>query len=181
VNDKHARLAGLLLGALFVGCRSTYYDARFGPPTNEVRVATANDQGQARTLISVRGVRRAADGEPATAELRMRLENLGTQAFVLEQSSLELLCGDFLQFGPPRVLSNDPSEIAPGAAGIYELRFPMPDGKTPDDINFTSLSLRFTLDFGGERVTTGMQFERLWPAYGPSYPVSFGFSYGYYD
>jgi hypothetical protein len=174
---RPATTAGLLLCALAGGCRSTYYDARFGPVTNEVRVATEDGQGQARVLISVRGVRRASDGEPPSAELRVRLENLGTRDFLLEQPSLELLCGDLLPFGPARVLSNAAPQVTPGTSGIYELRFPMPGGRSPDEVNFSGLNLRFTLDFAGERVTTGMQFERIWAYYGPP-SMSFGMYYG---
>jgi hypothetical protein len=168
----------VLLCLLPSACRSAYYDARFGPVTNEVRLATTDGQGQARALVSVRGVRRAADGEPASSELRLRLENLGSLPFTLDLPSLELLCGDLLPFGRPRILSNDPPQVAPGAAAIYELRFPMPDGHDPDDVNFSGLNLRFTLDFGTERVTAGTQFERIWAYHAPP-STSFGFYYGY--
>jgi hypothetical protein len=178
VSRIRATIVGLLLGALAGGCRSTYYDARFGPVTQEVRLATEDGQGQARALVSVRGVRRSQEGEPACAELRLRLENLGTRAFLLEQPSLELLCGDLLPFGPARVLSNEAPQVTPGTAGIYELRFPMPGGRSPDEVNFSGLNLRFTLDFEGERVTAGTPFERIWPYYGPP-SMSFGMYYGY--
>ena len=113
----------------------------------------------------------------------MRLENLGRVPVRLEQPSLELLSGDFDPFGPAQIVSADPQLppiLGPGESANYELRFPMPGGRHPDSVNFAALNLRFTLDFDGERVTTGVQFLR---AYRDGYPyhghVRFGFTYGY--
>ena len=183
------RSLALSLALIGAGCHSTWYGVRFAPAANEVIVETdraseGSGLGRARVLLSVRGVRRADSdtGEPARVEIRARLENVGQAPFFLQQQSLELLSGDLLPFGAARITSDDPPRVEPDRAAILDLHFPMPDGKSPDDVHFDALHLRFALDFDGEVVTTGVQFERREPYADPYYRTrfSFGLGYGYY-
>jgi hypothetical protein len=177
----------LPLSLIGAGCHSTWYGVRFAPAANEVIVRAERDheregrQGRARVLLSVRGVRRADPdtGEPARVEVRARLENIGQVPFYLQQQSLELLSGDLLPFGAARITSDGPPRAEPDRAAVLDLHFPMPDGKSPDDVHFDALHLRFSLDFDGEVVTTGVQFERRDDPYHDRSRFSFGFGYGY--
>jgi len=178
-----------LLPLALVGCHSTWYGVRFAPAANEVIVESERAHehegrlARARVLLSVRGVRRAdADtGEPARVEIRARLENVGQVPFHLQQQSLELLSGDLLPFGAARISSDDPPRVEPDRAAVLDLLFPMPEGKRPDDVHFDALHLRFALDFDGEVVTTGVQFERREQYADPFYDRSrFSFGFGYY-
>lgn len=176
----HRGLIPLALLLFATGCHSTWYGAQFAPVANEVRVATDDARGQARALVSVRGVRRtdSKTGEAARVELYMRLENLGAVAFHIQQQSLELLSGELIPFASAAIHSEDPPRVEPGAAANLDLYFPMPPGREPDEVDFRALNLRFTIDFEGEVVTTGVQFERRY--YEPRSRFVFG-SYGVYD
>jgi hypothetical protein len=164
-------LAALAIpSALSAGCASTYYSARFGPATSEAMVSPPQKpEAAARVLVSVIGVRKpdSKSGTPAEAELRMRMENLGRVPVRPEEHSLELLSGALEPFGTARIVSQDPPVVAPGAASTFDLFFPMPGRKSPEEVDLRSLNLRFTLDFDGQPVTTGINFERVVPVYDP--------------
>jgi hypothetical protein len=149
--------------ALAAGCHSTYYAVQFVPATNEVpAIVPARDDAKARSLVSIRGVKRAdkKSGAPEQVDIRMRIENLGQVPCTLEQHTLQLLSGDLEPFGAAQVNSSDPPVIAPGATSNFELYFPMPNGKKSDNVSFKSLNLRWTLDFDGQAMTNGATFER---------------------
>ena len=186
MNSKRLASLAPVLWLLLGACQTTWYGARFSPVANEVVVDAEQQPGQARALMSVRGVRRAQSGEPAQVEMRMRLENTGDVPFHLQQGSLELLSGDLVPFGAARILSEDPPRVEPRGAAVLDLSFPVPAGRDPDEVDFGSLHLRFSLDFDGEVVTTRAQFERRsHPYYDYGYPYPyyrsrFFLGYGYY-
>ena len=90
----------LALAGLAAGCRGPWYDHRFFPsPIGlEVGPREGEDSG-ARVLVTVLGIRRPADGQPAKFEVRMRIENGGSRDVVLEGESLELLAADLTPIG----------------------------------------------------------------------------------
>ena len=84
-------LSAFSVAACLTGCMSTYYDARFTPQTTEA-IASGTAGAQARSVVSIVGVRRKdrQTGAPPQVEFRMRVENLGKVPCTLEQHSLQL-------------------------------------------------------------------------------------------
>jgi hypothetical protein len=176
----HLVLAPLL--ALLAGCRSTWYDVRFVPAPLEVRVtAEGEPQAQARALLSVRGIRRAKDGQPAKVEMKLRVENMGASDVQLDPASLELLAADLVPFGEPRVFP-PPEPIPPGSDAVYEIAFPVPGGRQVDDYDLRGLNLKWDLRFGDRAATTSVIFERFTTPYEyPRTQVGLGLGFGFHD
>jgi hypothetical protein len=176
----HLVLAPLL--ALLAGCRSTWYDVRFVPAPLEVRVtAEGEPQAQARALLSVRGIRRAKDGQPAKVEMKLRVENMGASSVQLDPEHLELFAADLERFGEPRVFP-PPEPIPPGSDAVYEIAFPVPGGREIDDYDLRGLNLKWDLRFGERVATTSVIFERFAPPYEyPRTQVGLGLGFGFHD
>jgi len=176
----HHAFAPLL--ALLAGCRSTYHDVRFVPAPLEVRVtAEGEPQAQARALLSVRGIRRAKDGQPAKVEMKLRVENLGASDVQLDADSLELYAADLERFGEPRV-NPPPEPIPPGSGVVYGIEFPVPAGRKIDDYDLRGLNLKWDLRFGERAATTSVIFQRFVPAYEyPRTQVGLGLGFGFHD
>lgn len=171
---------------LLAGCTtSRFYDLRFQPAPLEAEVATQAVAGaQVRALATVIGIERARKGHEARAVVRMRLENLGTAGAKLETGTLSLVSADLKAFGGATVEPVDGTakeEIGPGEHAVFELQFPLPDGRRTSEIDFSGLNLRFTLLFGEHRVTTGASFQRVdWRYWDPGSPrVHIGIGYGW--
>jgi hypothetical protein len=157
------RLLSIVAVLASTGCRSTYYSAAFVPATHEAVVKPDRPEGAlAHAFAAVRGVRRMDKdaGTPPLVEVRMRLENRGSVPFHLEQHSLELLSGDFVPFAAAQMSSAGEPRLEPGGAINIDLSFPMPEGRDVDDVDFTSLTLSWTLVFGDTRARTSATFER---------------------
>ncbi|MFN0007277.1 MAG: hypothetical protein ACKVXR_05165 [Planctomycetota bacterium] len=166
----------LLLG--LGSCTSSrFYDHRFQPAPLEVEVGTQAVAGsQVRTLVTVIGIQRAGEGQPASAIVRMRLENLGSAPARLETESMSLVSADLVVFGPARIVSADPAglpegEIAAGGDGAIDLMFPLPEGRKASEVDLSGLNLRFTLRFGEHGATAGATFRRVeWGYWDPGSP-----------
>ncbi len=154
-----------LAATLLSGCASKYYDARFSPPTTEAIANGTQPGSQARSVVSLVGVRRQdkETGAPPQVEFRMRVENLGSVSCTLEQHSLQLLSGALEPFGVAQLESNDPPLIAAGASSNFVVLFPVAPGRRINDIDLRSLNLRWGIAFDGEVITNGMTFERVPP------------------
>ncbi len=63
-------------------------------------------------------------------------------------------------FAPARVDGAPAQALASGASAIFEVAFPLPDGKEVDDLDMAGLNLSWAVEFGAERVTTSVTFER---------------------
>lgn len=172
------RLASIVAVAALLSCSactSTWYPYRFSPAPLEVSLASPNDaQAQGRALVTVLGIRRPAEGRPASVDARMRLENFGDKAMTFVADSPRLVTAGLEAFEPAEPSGLDERALAKGEHAVFELRFPLPRGKDHDDLNLQGLNLKFAVDFEGERVTTGVTFERVVSPYR-------GYPYGYYD
>ena len=156
--------ATLLLGISGLsGCAAKYYDARFSPSTTEATASGTRPGSQARSVVSLVGVRRhdSQTGAPPQVEFRMRVENLGSVPCTLEQHSLQLLSGALEPFGAAQLESNDPPLIAAGTSSNFVILFPAAPGRNIDDIDLRSLNLRWAIAFDGEVITNGMTFEHV--------------------
>jgi hypothetical protein len=179
--------AALLLLGLGSCTSPRFYDYRFQPAPLEVEVGSQSVAGsQVRTLVTVLGIQRAGEGQPASAIVRMRLENLGSAPAKLEIESSSLVSADLVVFGPARIVSADPAgmpeaEIPAGGDASVDLMFPLPEGRRASDVDLSGLNLRFTLRFGEYTATAGATFRRVewgyWdPGYYPHVSIGVGFS-----
>jgi hypothetical protein len=169
----------LFATALAAGCAS-HYAHRFAPAPVEVDLFVDGDaDAQARGLVTVKGIRRPDDGHNATVEARLRIENLGSKPALLAAESLSLVSADLRDMGKARV-TPAPQPIERGEIGVYDVEFELPEGRELDDYDLAGLNFKWEVDFGGERVLSGLTFERVHGA--PRDPqVSFGFGYFHAD
>lgn len=174
----HARsLLPLLSLAALGACQSPWYAARFAPAPLEVQLAAEGEpSAQARALLTVVGIRRAADGQPAQVVVRLRLDNMGDARLALVPDGFDCVTSDLVSMQPPG-LDADPGEpLAPGESRTWTVAFPVPAGRTPEDLDWRGLNLKWTVDFEGRRVTTGVTFDRVWD--GGYYDPYWGDPYG---
>ena len=122
------------------------------------------------------------EGRPARALVRLRLENIGEEELVLETASAQLLSADLVAFGAPILrgegVAPDPRVEAGGDASV-ELAFPLPAGA--DQLDLSTVNLRWTIRCGEEAVTIGATFERWDRPYGAHARGTLGVRIGYRD
>lgn len=167
---------------LLQACTS-YASYRFAPPLQEVELRTQDGSSAvARVLVSSRGiVEGERDGRDAYAlAFRLRVENQGDVALVLDTGELQLVDARLATIGPARV-EPAPELIEAGSQANYLLSFPLPDGKSPDDFDLSALNLRIALRGGDQLWTWSASFQLLPrddyyhdPYWGPAWGVSFG-------
>lgn len=170
-----------LLSASLAACTSSrWYGISYQPAPLEVAVASTSVSGtQLRVLASVLGVARADDSTPAHVEMRLRAENLGSVEAKVRGDGFSLVSADLAQFGAPRVQPSGDTTIAPGKDATIDLSFALPAGRGVNDVEWSGLNLRFTVEFQGSPVTTGMSFARVSPVRMYEEPRwSFGFGVG---
>ncbi|HVS17835.1 MAG TPA: hypothetical protein VMT18_04480 [Planctomycetota bacterium] len=143
------------------GCASTWHDARFFPSPLEVGVtAHGEPRAEARALLSVRGVRRAREEQPAEVEVHLRLENLGEVPLTLDPEGFDLVTSDLVSFRAPVVEPSAGTEVAPGAQERWVLRFATPEERGVDDLDWSGINVRFRVRFGERSILTGVTFDR---------------------
>ena len=173
--------AALLLG-LCACTTSRYYDVQFAPAPLEMQITTqANPQSQARALLSVRGIARATDTEPARAEMRLRIDNLGPTPLTVLPESFNLVTADLESFAPAQFVGPVAPRVEGSSSSTFDIHFLVPPGKSIDHFNLRGLNLGWSVDFDGTKITTGATFSRVeWPYYYDGYPdVHVGFGVGY--
>ena len=177
---KRATAASSVLLLVLSSCASTYYDHRFLPAPLEVQVGVDGDpQSQARTLLTVIGIRRPdrRSGLPAQVEVRLRIDNLGRNPALLDEDSLSVVAADLRTLGVPTVTPR-PEPIPHNGSATYDLVFRLPPGATPKSYDLTGLNIGYTVDFGEQRVTTGVTFERYVQSASPRAHMSIGIASG---
>lgn len=173
--------AGLLL--CLTGCAGPYYAGyRFDTHPAEVVAGGPEEADGARALFRVVGVRRADEerGRGPEVEVRVRLEARGGEALRLDTETLSLVSGDLTELGPPRVDPAGPVEVSPGGSAKWTLSFPLPEDRSPSELELDGMLLRVTLVEGARRTTASISFERAWrdDPWGWSGPYAFAhFSY----
>ena len=169
--------AAAVLVACASACQSSrYYDAHYLPAPLEVEVASQTVPGsQVRALVSVLGIARADEkaGVSRQAEIRLRLENLGTVEARVAEDGFALVTADLQAFGAARIAPGTVLAVPAGETRSLDVAFDAPGG----DVDWSGLNLRFTLTFDGARVATGGTFARA--AYPPIEPVHWHMGIGY--
>jgi len=166
------------------GC--SVYDSRyiFDPAPAEVassRAGTADEQ-PARTLVSILGVRRP-DKEsdlPAGVDVRLRVDNTSPYHVLFDPSTLSLFSAGLEKFPDPVRYPPDPVDIEPGGRAVVDACFPFPEGTTPQDMDLSGLSVRWTLMIDGQPVTSSTGFSRQPAGYYDRYRHRVGVGYGAY-
>ena len=168
--NVRSRLLALALLAPLCACEGPWYSARFAPAPLEVELrADGEPSAQARALLTVVGIRRAEKDVPAQVVARLRLDNLGDSPLALVPESLECVTGDLVSMRAP-TLDQDPAQpLARGESRVWTASFPMPEGRTPEDLDWRGLNLKWTVAFGERRVTTGVTFDRVFDSYHDPY------------
>lgn len=168
-------LAVLLLATLGA-CQSAWYPHRFGPAPLDISLDSERvTEARGRALVTVLGIRRAdsSAGTPERVEVRMRLENTGARTLAVVPESFELVSAALESFQPPSFSGLPSAPLAQGESATFEVYFPLPEGSTADRMGLAGLNLKWLVDFEGERVGTGVTFERRVDPY--------PYAYWYYD
>ena len=135
---------------------------------------------QARTLVSVLGIRRPKSGDPARVETRLRLENLGSVPATLLPKGIELVTADLQSFSLEAAQLDGDTTVAPGDWLVFDARFDLPENSKPSDFNLDGLVFKWDIDFGAGAVTTSMSFQRVWSYYYEDPYLRSSFGVGYY-
>ncbi|MCP3905082.1 MAG: hypothetical protein GY715_15770 [Planctomycetes bacterium] len=147
---KTLRLILLPAALLVGGCTSTYlHQFAYVPmPAKLELTARADEMPLVRILVSVIGVRRADRdaGLPVTVEMRVRVENLGTdETLTFDPTSLTLLSGDLETFSPPVLSTDAPMTVPAHGASTVEALFPVPGDGTTSAVDMDGLNLQWTI------------------------------------
>jgi hypothetical protein len=176
-------LTGLVAASVCAGGCSTY-DHRYVYEPSPADVETDVGEGSPlHALVTVLGLRRADadEGIPSSIDLRMELENAGSEPVTLEPAALALYAADLTRFADPEVEPAGPVEIAPQGTALVEARFAFPEGRDAGDVDLSGLRLRWTVDTPGGTVTAGCGFTQRPNAYYDRYPDRIGVGYQRFD
>lgn len=183
------RLLGVLVGAFclmgVVGC-STYvdgYDFTPRPALAQVPGTQPSEPPPVTASVYVAGVRYNDDDDqiPPSIEIRMSIDNTSQGMVVLNPPDLNLTNGQGFQFMPPIVRPPTPINIEPMQSAYLTAYFPFPGGTSWDNVDLSTLRLRWRLQIGPRVVGQIVYFNRVPPVYydpywyGPPPPI-----WGYY-
>ena len=156
------------------GCAS-YANVRFAPAIQDAELRDGQEL-HARIVVAWRGVHERDD--VYDWRFRIRVENPRAEPFALAPAEFELVDGALAPFGAVRV-ENMPAAVEGGSQATFDLAFPVPDGKKPDDLDLSVLSLRMRLEGGRWNWSTTLQREeRYYPYYDPYWDYPWGFHLG---
>jgi hypothetical protein len=183
-------LAALVPLMLLVGCAS-YEDYYYLPHPGMAEIpATQPSQPPVVTAFAtVVGISTPDDRSKALPMIgtRLRLHNNGTLPITFDPHSISLSTSDLVQFPAPMLSVPSPVTIASGDTATFSADFPFPDGKSPDQLDLSSLQLRWAVQTGTGNAEQTLSFQRhlsrsyyygnpYWdeypaPYYGYAYPV----------
>lgn len=164
--------------ALFASCASEWYSYSFVPMPLEVPIQAADQpQLSGRALVTVLGIHRPVSSEnrPASIDLRLRVENYGTLAFVPVPSSFKLVTAGLEEFDQAQFVDLPTEPIERGGSATFEVRFPLTPGRGPDTYGLAGLNVRWDVGFADRVVGCSGSFQLYVPP--PPYS-SWGFGVG---
>jgi len=110
---------------------------------------------------------------PESVEVRMRIEDTGTDPITFDPQSLQLIDGSLMAFMPARV-QQTPVILQPTDAASVDALFPFPPGYSPDNTNMSSVELRWQVQIDkGAQIAQVVDFHRVVPVYYESYPYPY--------
>ena len=172
----------LCVAVLFlIGCAGpTYVGGYYYLPHPGLANVPASQPSQppaVASLATVVGVRYPDDQLhlPLSVEVRLRLENNGSEPAVFDPKFMQLTTGDLVRFPPAIVNSSGPINIPVGQTALITADFPFPDSRAFDEYDLSSLHLRWTVLVGSRTCEQIVDF-RL-----DDYPRYYGRPYSYYD
>ncbi len=155
----------LLVGLAFLaGCSSSPYieDYQYTPRPATARVHPANmpNADVLTAMGSVIGVRKEGSEQrlPESVEVRLRLDNTGSEQASFDPQSMELMTGELVKFRVPIVKA--PSEIVldPLQSTTLTALFPIPENVG----EMQSLILKWVVKVKGQPVPQTLNFQRVY-------------------
>ncbi|MHC4274733.1 MAG: hypothetical protein ACYSUR_13840 [Planctomycetota bacterium] len=184
---SHRRCTFALVGVAVMLGGCSVYNSRYVYEPRPIDIESprpgADDAQPARTLVTVVGVRRE-DAEaqlPASVEVRLRVENTSPFPVVFDPGSLALFSAGLERFADPIVRPEAPIALEPAGSAVVEAFFPFPEGRTLGELDLSGLNLRWSLEVGGQAVTSSASFVQLPNAYYDRYHYRIGVGYHRYD
>lgn len=172
------RASGVFLAVCLAGACVSYSDVRFAPPIQDAELRDGSEV-QARIAVAWRGVEEHDGGYELC--LRCRVDNPRAEPFAIAPAEFELVDAALAALGPARA-QDLPVAVDPGREATFDLRFPLPAGRTPDDPDLSTLQLRVSFDHARWHWSTS--FQRLvrapypYPYYDPWWDSPWHFSAG---
>lgn len=155
------------ISMLLAGCSSAYLQDYFYAPHPVVKsVATtqASEPAPVSSYAAVIGIR-TADKKldiPESVEIRLRIDNNGTQMVRFNSDSMRLTTGALVRFPAPLIDSKDVS-VSPGETALITAEFPFPGGQSYKDFDLHTLILHWVLHVGKRQIVQTAQFHRQFP------------------
>jgi hypothetical protein len=168
-QDMMIRIVGIVFTAFclmaVVGC-SQYvdgYDYAPRPALAQIPATQPNEPAPVTANVYVAGVRYddQDDQIPPSIEIRMSIDNTGSDTVVLNPPDLNLSNGQLLQFSPPII--RPPTSIVIGSmqSAYLTAYFPFPPGVSLDNTDLSTLRLRWRLQIGPRMVGQIVYFNRV--------------------
>ncbi len=165
------------------GCST--YDANysFTPGLTEhiIMLEDARPVQTVRTLVSIAGVRRAnaKAQEPASVEVRFRIENASDVEAAIDPASLRLVPADLGRLD--RAIIAEGGTVAPPRSdAMFVAWFPFPAGSSASDFDLNGLSVSWSILVDCVPRPQSATYTRRRVIYSSSPAYSFHFGYGRY-
>ena len=164
---------GLMLMGV-VGCSQYDDDFQYSPRPVLAQIPATQPSGPppVTTQVTVVGVR-YNDSEhqiPPSIEIRMSMDNDSGEIVVFDPMSQRLTTGQLVNFPPPIVRPSTPVTLQPGQSAYLTSYFPFPAGSSQDNMDLSSLQMKWQLSIGPRVVGQVVNFTRVSTAYyGPYY------------
>ncbi|HTW94264.1 MAG TPA: hypothetical protein VMD30_05705 [Tepidisphaeraceae bacterium] len=174
---------GILLLALVTGCEQETYYYSPNPAIAQIPPTPPQQSPPLTAMATVVGVVDAnqKQGIPESVDVRLRLEDTGTDPISFDPRSMDLIDGSLMEFLPPRV-QQTPVTLQPTEAASVDALFPFPPGYSASNTNMSSMELRWQVQIGkGAPIVQVVDFHRIYPTYYEQpYPYPYYYPYGFY-
>jgi hypothetical protein len=178
--------------ALIGGCSPYVEDFHFAPhpAIAEIKVATTQpsqmEPSPVTAYATIVGIRREDSQQhlPLSVEVRLRLDNNGSQSITFDPQSMELTNGDLVRFPPPVLPPPQEIPVLPGQPVMVQANFPFPPHASYDNMNLQTLQLNWAVRIDGHDVAQTANFHLVHQYYVDPYwgypPYPYGYPYPYY-
>jgi hypothetical protein len=157
--------------SLLMGCSpSPYVEDYFYVPRPVVKNMPATHPSEPPTVsafATVVGIRTADKKQsiPESIEVRLRIDNNGSQAIEFNPRSMQLTSGSLFRFPAPILESAGAVTVSSGESALVAASFPFPEGKSYKNLDLQTLILRWELRIGSKRIWQVANFHRQYPRY----------------